>query len=135
MILKVIKIYLIIIIICEYTILLEKWYIFDKLDSVHEKLCEVWISIAILRMLRAICELRVGVAIPKPYLLPSIFSSSLNIHTLSHTPFSRTFRFHPPSTPLTPFLSLLSPKPPKAAGTHFLQPHYVFPLNFVSDNI
>ncbi|WVY90684.1 hypothetical protein V8G54_036198 [Vigna mungo] len=64
-------------------------------------------------ILRGICVLRVGVATPKPYLLPSIFSSSFNIHTLSHTTFARTFRFHPPSIPLSSFVPLI---PPKAAG-------------------
>ncbi|XP_027939355.1 rhodanese-like/PpiC domain-containing protein 12, chloroplastic [Vigna unguiculata] len=68
-------------------------------------------------MLRAICALRVGVTTPKPYLLPSIFSSSFNIHTLSHTTFSRTFRFHSPSIPLSSFLPLIPPKAAASYGT------------------
>ncbi|CAJ1971253.1 unnamed protein product [Sphenostylis stenocarpa] len=70
-------------------------------------------------MLRSVCQLRVGVSTPKPSLRPSIFLSSLSHHipTHSHTSFSRTFRFHPPSLPLSPFLSLMPPKAAASYGT------------------
>ncbi|KAL2316881.1 hypothetical protein Fmac_030757 [Flemingia macrophylla] len=59
-------------------------------------------------MLRSVCQLRVGVATPKPFLLPSIFSfSHFHSHSHSHSPisFPKTFRFLPPSLPLSPFMS------------------------------
>ncbi|XP_020230770.1 rhodanese-like/PpiC domain-containing protein 12, chloroplastic [Cajanus cajan] len=60
-------------------------------------------------MLRSVCQLRVGVTSPKSCLYPSIFSFSLShSQSHSHTPTSipRTFRFHPPSLPLSPFMSI-----------------------------
>uniref|UniRef100_I1M754 Peptidyl-prolyl cis-trans isomerase n=1 Tax=Glycine max TaxID=3847 RepID=I1M754_SOYBN len=70
-------------------------------------------------MLRSVCQLRVGVATPKPCLHPSIFLFSLslshNTHTL--TSFPRTFRFHPLSLPLSPFVLFMPPKATASYGT------------------
>ncbi|TKY57134.1 Rhodanese/PpiC domain-containing protein 12 [Spatholobus suberectus] len=56
-------------------------------------------------MLRSVCHLRV--ATPKACLRPSMFFFSFShSHPLTHTSFSRTFRFHPPSLPLSPFASM-----------------------------
>ncbi|RDY08647.1 Rhodanese-like/PpiC domain-containing protein 12, chloroplastic [Mucuna pruriens] len=58
-------------------------------------------------LLRSVCQLRV--ATPKPCLHPSIFFFSFSrwhTHIPTHTSFSRTFRFHPPSLPLLPSMSI-----------------------------
>ncbi|KAL5125695.1 Rhodanese-like/PpiC domain-containing protein 12, chloroplastic [Glycine soja] len=71
-------------------------------------------------MLRSVCQLRVGVTTQKPCLHPSIlfsFSLSHNTHTLTLTSFPRTFRFHPPSLPLSPFVPFMPPKATASYGT------------------
>ena len=80
---------------------------------------QISIAIAAMSMLRSVCQLRVGVTTQKPCLHPSIlfsFSLSHNTHTLTLTSFPRTFRFHPPSLPLSPFVPFM---PPKATGPSF----------------
>ncbi|RZB67282.1 Rhodanese-like/PpiC domain-containing protein 12, chloroplastic isoform A [Glycine soja] len=77
------------------------------------------IAIAAMSILRSVCQLRVGVTTPKPCLHPSIFLFSLslshNTHTL--TSFPRTFRFHPLSLPLSPFVLFMPPKATASYGT------------------